>query len=119
MSIPFTTNVPAINAVTTTTTSDGFDVSQRQQITVQFIAASITTGNGVFSIDASNDGTNWITGISFQDALATASTTWITSKTLTTNSTAGVYVKAGWRFIRIKCVVTSDGTYTGIIQNGG
>ena len=119
MSLPYTDNLTGINAVTATTTSDGYDTSKRQQITVQFVAASVTTGNGVFTIDASNDGMNWITSIAFQDAQTTASTTWITSKTLSATGTAGAYVKAGWRFIRVKCTVTSDGSYSAIIQNAG
>lgn len=119
MSIPYTTNVVALSGVTADTTSDSFDVSKRQQITVQFICANHTSGSGAFSIDASNDGTNWITGIAFQDATATASTTWVTSKTLNANGSAGAYVKGGWRFIRVVVDQTTDGTYTAIIQNGG
>lgn len=118
MSIPFTTNATAISAVGATTTSDPYDVSKRQQITVQFLASGITTGNGVFTVDASNDGTNWITGIAFQDATATASTTWVTSKTVSANGTAGAYVKSGWRLIRVKVTFTTDGVYSAIIQNG-
>lgn len=119
MSVPFTTNAPALSAATITTTSDAFDVSKRDQITVQITATAITSGNGVFSIDASNDGTNWVTGIAVQDVTATASGTWVASKTLSSNSTAMVYVKPGMRFIRVKVVPTTDGSYSAIIQNGG
>ena len=108
-----------LDAVTITSTSEKFDVSKRQQITIEFICANHTSGNGVFTVDASNDGTNWITGISFRDAKATASTTWVVSETLSANGTAGIYVPAGWRYIRAAVAVTTDGIYTAIMQNGG
>lgn len=119
MSIPFSTNATMLSAVTATTTSDAQDVSKRQQIVIQFIAASITSGNGAFTIDGSNDGTNWVTGISFRDAKATASTTWIVTKTLSANSSEAAFVPAGFRYIRVVCTRTTDGTYSAIIQNGG
>lgn len=123
MSLPYTDNITAINAVSATTTSSGYDVSKRQQITVEFIAAAITSGNGIFTIDATNGdpsvAANWITGIAFQDATATASTTWVTSKTLSSIGTAGAYVKAGWRYIRVKVTFATDGAYSAIIQNAG
>lgn len=123
MSIPFSTNVKMLNAVTVDTTSEAFDVSKRQQITIQFICASHTSGNGVFTVDATNDdlsgSTNWVTGISFRDAKATASTTWVVAETLSANGSAGIYVPGGWRFIRVAVDVTTDGAYTAILQNGG
>lgn len=118
MSIPFTTNVTMINAVSANTTSDPYDVSKRQQITVQFIASGITSGNGVFTLDGSDDGVNWVTGIAFQDAKATASTTWVVSKTVSANGTEACYVKAGFKLLRAKVVFTTDGVYSAVMQNG-
>lgn len=83
------------------------------------MAASITSGNAVWTVDASNDGTNWITGIAVQDATATASTTYVTSKTQSSNGSLGLYIPAGWRYIRVKATVTTDGAYTCIMENGG
>ncbi len=111
-----------LDAVTITSTSEAFDVSKRQQITIEFICANHTSGNGVFSVDATNDdisANNWVTGISFRDAKATASTTWVVAETLSANGTAGIYVPGGWRYIRVVCAVTTDGTYTAIMENGG
>ncbi|MES2006911.1 MAG: hypothetical protein V4436_02250 [Patescibacteria group bacterium] len=122
MSIPYTTNVRMLDAVTVDTTSQAFDVSKRQQITIQLICANHTSGNGVFTVDATNDdvaNNNWVTGISFRDAKATASTTWVVSETLSANGNAGIYVPGGWRFIRVVLDVTTDGTYTAIMENGG
>src|ERR1700734_952725 len=91
-------------ATTTTGTTHGLahDVSMREQIGIVLTAASITSGNCVFSVDGSNDGTNFVTGLAFADAQSTTSTTYVTSKTLSTNSTVGIYLPIyAYRFIRI------------------
>ncbi len=107
-----------LDGVTADTTSSGYDVSKRQQIVVLFKCADHTSGNGVFTIDGSPDGTNWVTGIAMQDVTATASTTWVTSKTLSANGTAGVYIHPGWKEIRAVVDQTTDGTYSAIMHNG-
>jgi hypothetical protein len=119
MSLPFTDNITALNAVTATTTSLGYDVSKRQQITVQFIASAITSGTGAFTIDGSNDGANWVTGIAFRDSKSTSSTTWVVTKTLSANGTEAAFVPAGFKLIRVVVTRTTDGTYSAIIQNAG
>lgn len=104
-----------INAITATGTTTGtvLDVSMREQLSAVFTCANHSSGNGVFSIDASDDGTNWVTGIAFVDATATASTTYVTSKTLNSNTSAAIYLPLfPFRFVRIVLVVTTDGTYT-------
>lgn len=123
MAIQFTNNVTLISAVGATTTSAGIDVSKRQQIVVQFIASGVTSGNGVFTIDGTNDassgGTNWTAGISFRDGTATASTTWVTSKTLNSNGSALAFVQPGFAMIRVKVSWATDGAYSAILQSGG
>jgi hypothetical protein len=114
MSIPFTTNQVLLNAVGQTATSDYVDVSKRQEITVQFTA---TGGSSVFTLDASNDGTNWITSIAFLDPTATATGTYVTQQSLS-STTAGAIVKPGWRYLRAVCTWTS-GTGTAVLQSGG
>ena len=119
MSIPFTTQVTMLDAVTVDTTSSGFDVSKRQQIAIIFKAASITSGNGIFTIDGSTDGTNWVAGLAMQPATTTTSPgTYVTSVTLSSNTTAGVYVPCGWKEIRVKVDLTTDGAYSAIMHNG-
>ncbi len=118
MSIPYSTQVTMLDAVTADTTSAGYDVSKRQQIVVEFVCANHTSGNGVFTIDGTTDGTNWVTGIAVQDVTATASTTWVNSMTLSANGTSACYVKAGWKEIRCKVDQTTDGTYSAIMHNG-
>lgn len=55
----FTTYIKLLDAVTTTTTSAGIDVSERCDYSLQFVAAG-GTPNGTFTVDISNDnGTTW------------------------------------------------------------
>jgi hypothetical protein len=106
----------ALSAVTSTTVSSVIPVADAEEIVAEFIAASVTSGNGVFTVDGSIDNSNWVTGIAFLDAAATAVTTFVTSKTLNSTSNAGAYIPAGWKFLRFKCAVTTDGSYSVIVQ---
>ena len=114
MSLPYTDNITMISAVGQTTTSDAYDISKRQQVTFQFISAG---GTSVYTIDVSNDGTNWITGVAFLDAKATASTTLVVSKSVA-STTEGAYLKTGFRFVRVVATWTS-GTATAIMEAAG
>ncbi len=123
MSLPYTTNAKMLNAITTAglNTSEAFDVSKRQLVTVQFVAADISSGNGVFTIDGSDsnvDSAKW-TRISFLDATQTDVATYAVSTTLNSNTTAGAIVKPGWRYIRVNCTITTDGTYSAILECAG
>jgi hypothetical protein len=114
MSLPFTDNITVIDAVAATTTSAAYDVSKREQITLHFITAG---GTSVFSVDASNDGTNWVTGIAFKDATQTTGSTLAVSKSVA-SSTAGAIVPAGFRYIRVVATYTS-GTATAVLESAG
>ncbi len=105
--------------VTVDTTGPAIDVSKREQIVIQFSCLNHTSGNGVFTVDGSNDGAHWTTGLACQDLTATASATYVTSKTLSANGTSAVKVPAGWRFIRANVDVTTDGTYFAYLEAGG
>ena len=109
-----------VNAVTQTTTGTVIDVSMRGIVSAVFTCASHTSGNGVFTIDGSNDGTNWVTGLAMQDATATAATTWVTSKTLSSNTTVGVFhPNFPFKLMRVVVAVTTDGVYTSTVEAKG
>lgn len=114
MSIQYTDNIKIIDAVATTTTSDAYDISKRQLATIQFIAAGGTT---VYTVDASNDGTNWVTGIAFLDSKATATGTSVVSKSVA-STTELAYITCGFRYIRVVATVSS-GTATAILHTEG
>lgn len=127
MAINFTDSVDLLtgsrpedsSGVTIDTTGAAYDVSKREQIVVQFLRTNHASGNTAFSIDGSNDGTNWTTGLACQDLTATASATFVTSKTLNSDSSAAVKVPSGWRFIRGVSNVTTDGTSFAFMESGG
>jgi hypothetical protein len=75
----------------------------------------------VFSINVSNDGVNFINGIACQDATATASSTWITSKTINTTTTTGVIIPSGFKYYSATVGVPGSqlGTYTAVFEAGG
>lgn len=114
MSLPYTDNVLLIDAVGKTTTSSAYDISKRQQVTVEFF----TTGTGVFTIDVSNDNTNWITGVAFLDAKATAVGTFVTSKTVTSAAAEGAIVTPGFRYLRV-AVTAQGGNSSAVLQTAG
>lgn len=102
---------------TATFTSPWIPIEEFELVGLHFIAAGISSGNGVFSIDGSMDGSTVaaqaVTGISFQDSATTAVGTFITSKTLSSNGGAGAYlVNCSFRYIRVVVAVTTDGSYS-------
>lgn len=114
MSIQYTDSIAVIDTATTTTTTEKIDISKRQLATVQFLAAAGTT---VFTIDASNDGTNWVTGIAFLDSKATATGTSVVSKSVA-STTELAYITCGMRYIRVVATVSS-GTASAIVHMEG
>src|SRR3990167_3812649 len=125
MSVNFTDNVylftPGVVGITSTRTSEAQDVSKRDRITLVFTASSISTGNGVFTLDASNDNSYWATGIAFQSAGAVGVTTTpgVNSATLSKNGTWGAIVDPGWQYIRGKVTVSTNGRYNIILHSQG
>lgn len=87
--------------------------------TFQFIASGISAGNGVFTVDVSNDATNWIA----YNRLTTNVTntngqtdTRVASVTLNSNTSAVVSVPEAdnFAFFRVRVVPTTDGSYSAV-----
>jgi hypothetical protein len=85
---------------------------------IQFIAASVSSGNGVYTVEVSNDGTNWtaynrlttnVTNTNSQTDLRASSVT------LNATGTAVVSIPDAFVFLRIKVVPTTDGTYSAVV----
>lgn len=105
-----------------TTTSRPQDVSKRENVTLVFTASDISSGNGVFSVDASNDNSYWATGIAFQSAamVGVSTTPGVKSLTLSTNRNWGAILNpVGWQYIRVKVVKTTDGRYNCVLHSQG
>lgn len=105
-------------AWTTSTTSGGFSpqgMGSSAQASLQFTSASISAGNGVFTVEVSNDGSNWVP----YNRLTTNATntnaqtdTRVASVTLSTNTSSVVTIPDPYAFYRVKVVVTTDGSYS-------
>ncbi len=117
----FTTNSLALDAVAATTTSAAIDVSMRVKLSLQFVASAITSGNGVFTVEVSNNGTNWVaynrltTNVTNTNAQFDAR---VASVTLSSNTSSIVFFPVGdyFRYIRVIATVTTDGAYSAILQ---
>lgn len=110
--------IPALSGVVTsnhTTTSNGIDVSVSSATVVAFTATAISSGNGVFTINGSVDGANYNNNIYFQDANSANATTFINSKTVSSNGTFIAIVPIGYKFIKVQVVPTTDGTYSSAV----
>jgi hypothetical protein len=127
MSLPYTDSVdlltgdsPADSAgVKANTIGGAYDISKRQLITIQFVCTAYTSGDAMFTIDVSNDGTNWITGMGFLDPTTTTPTTWVVSKAITSKTSSGVVVQPGWKYIRVNVSVAGTGTYSAFMHAAG
>ncbi len=118
----FSTNSVLINASTVDVAAGGTaDVSMREKMSLQFVASGITSGNGVFTVEVSNDGTNWVA----YNRLTTNATntngqtdTRVASVTLSSNTSSIVFFPVGdyFRYLRVNLDATTDGTYSCILQ---
>lgn len=111
-------NLPnVLNAVTVTTTSNVVNIANNRGVTLLFTAASISSGNGVFTVDGLVGG-RWITGIPIIDGNVSNTNaqnlTRVTSATLSTNASKVYHLDPhqGFEAIRIKVTVTTDGSYS-------
>lgn len=109
-----------LNAVTATTTSLGMPVIFSGRGSVQFVAGSITSGNGVFTVDVSNDGVNWIAYNRLTTNVANTNAqfdTRVASVTLSSNTSAIVFIPDPVVYFRVKVTVTTDGVYSATALN--
>lgn len=112
-----TSSATLLSAVTATTTSNGFRVGPMSKLSLVLTAASIATGNGVFTVDVSNDGSTWIAYNRLVDNVANSNVqtdTRVASKTLNSNSSVIVFFSQDdfFEYIRVTVTRTTDGAYT-------
>ena len=102
-------------AWTTTHVSNGFAPVVRGIVSIQFSSTGITSGNGVLTVEVSNDGYNWtaynrlVTNVTNTNA---QTDTRVASVTLSTNASSIVVIPDPFAFYRVLCAVTTDGLYT-------
>jgi hypothetical protein len=127
MSLPYTDNIAALNAVIATvanTAATIWDVSKRQLKSIQFICSGHTSGNGVFGVEVSNDGTNFVVYNRLTNNIVNAITEGdvrTAAPTLNSNTSAIYFFPTSdyFRYIRVFVAVTTDGAYSAILQVAG
>lgn len=106
-----------LNGVEEDTTSSAFSIDGYDKIGLQFKAASITSGNGVFTVEGTINGTDWVALNVLVDNVTNTNAqdlTRVAAKTLSSNSTVLVWLDsvAALKAIRVAVDVTTDGAYT-------
>lgn len=112
-----------LNGVVATTTSDPFNVETFSKVGLQFLAAAVSTGNGVFTVEGTIDGINWVALSVLIDNAANTNVqglTRVASKTLSSNTSVLVWLDSflGLRAIRVVVTRTTDGTYSAFAIGG-
>lgn len=119
-----TNNQKVLDAVTVdvaNTDAPIIDVSLAQYKSIQFIAADVSGGSGAFGIEVSNDGVNWIVYnrlVSNVTNTNVQTDTRVAAPTLS-SSTSSIYFFPSddhFRYMRVFVDVTTDGTYSAILQ---
>lgn len=96
-------------------TSKGIPIVGFGRGSIQFVAASITSGNAVFTVNVSNDGVNWTaynrltTNATNTNAQTDAR---VASVTLSSNGTSMVFLQDAVEFYQVVTTITTDGTYS-------
>ncbi len=106
-----------LDAVIATATSEPIDVSGYKRIGIQVLASDISSGNGVFTVEATNDGVNWSPVNTLIDNVTNTNAQTLTrvdSKTLSANGSDFIYLDGfvAVKAIRVKVTVSTDGKYS-------
>lgn len=115
----YTNNIKLIDGVSADTTGESFHVGDREHLSIQFIASGVTTGNGVFTIEVSNDNTNWVQYNRLMDNVVNGITEGdvrVASVTLSSNTNKIYFIDHSdhFEFIRAKVDFTTNGVYSAI-----
>ena len=104
-----------LGSVTTDTTGPAESIEGAMNIGVQFVA-DVTSGNGVFTLEGTIDGVNWVALPMITVAANTnaQSLTRVLSVTLSSDTSALVWLDThiALKAIRAKVDMTTDGTYS-------
>lgn len=123
--------IPLLAAVTATTTSAGTYVGNATKMAILLTAAAISSGNGAFTFEVSMDpvGTaspTWLAYNRMVDNVTNTNAqtdTRVASKTLSSNTSALLFVPDADMFSLFRTIVTrtTDGTYSAklLIQTDG
>lgn len=123
----YTTAIKLLDGVLADTTSGALEIGDRILKSIQFIASGITSGNGVFTVEVTNDQDangapqNWVVYNRLTDNVANTNAqqdTRVASATLSSNTSKMYFFPAGdtFRYMRAKVDETTDGAYSAIVN---
>lgn len=110
------------NAIVAQTTSAAVAVGDRRISSLQFTAHNITSGNGVFQVQISNNNRDWV----YYNRLTSNATntngqtdTRVASVTQSTNGSTFVFLPPTdtYQYIRVICTRTTDGKYGAVMSD--
>ncbi len=108
-------------AVSGTITGGSFAVGDRVKMSVQFISAN-STGSAVFTIEVSNDDTNWVTYNRLTDNVVNSDvqtdTRVAASSALATATSKMYFFPEGdhFEYVRATVTITTGGSYSAILH---
>lgn len=108
-----------LTAVTATTTSSPIPVNNAKRLSIMVLSSAISSGNGVYTVQISNDGINFATyNRIIPNLVGTNAQTdaYVASVTLSTNTTNFLFFPPGdtFAFLRTTVTRTTDGTYSAV-----
>ena len=114
-----TRTITVLDGITATDTGNAVNIAGAKKISIQCICADHSSGNGAFAVTVSNDGTNFATYnrlISNATNVDTKTIVRVASLTLSADGTDFVSFSPedGFKYMKVACTVTTDGTYTAI-----
>jgi len=114
-----TRTITVLDGVTATDTGNAVNILGAKKITIQCICADHTSGNGVFAVSVSDDGTNFATyNKLITNATNTNSQTQVRAASLTLSADGSNFVsfspEDSFKYMKVAVTVTTDGTYTAI-----
>ncbi len=109
-----------LSNVEATTTSRGVPVDNAGRLSLQLSATGVSTGTGTFTVDVSNDGTNWAPyNRLIPNLVGTNSQTdaYVASKVINATGSSMMFIPASDTFasIRVTCTYATDGTYSAVL----
>ena len=110
----------SLSAVTVDTNGAEVNIEKMKRIGIQLLAADISSGNGVFTVEGTIDGTNWVALNMLIDNVTNTNAnnpTRVSSKTLSSNTSVLIWLDnfLGLKAIRVVVDVTTDGEYSAFV----
>ncbi|MCK5211704.1 hypothetical protein KAJ89_03310 [Candidatus Parcubacteria bacterium] len=113
----------SLDAVVADTNGVAVNIEGYKRVGIQLLAASISSGNGVFTFEGTIDGTNWVALNMIIDNVANATAnnpTRVASKTLNSDTSILLWLDnfLALKAIRVVVDVTTDGAYSAFVIAG-